>query len=61
MKSTVFWDIMTCSLLKVNDRFGGTYRLQSRALLATCFHAGFLLGLFLYPEDGGDIFLRKVG
>jgi hypothetical protein len=22
------------------------------ALLATCFHAGFLLGLFFDPEDG---------
>jgi hypothetical protein len=31
------------------------------ALLATCFHAGFLLGLFLDPEDGGDMFLRNVG
>jgi hypothetical protein len=26
------------------------------ALFATCFHAGFLLGLFFDPEDGGDIF-----
>jgi hypothetical protein len=30
------------------------------ALLANCFHAGFLLGLFFNPEDGGDIFLRNV-
>jgi hypothetical protein len=30
-------------------------------LLATCFHAGFLLGLFFDPEDGDDIFLRNVG
>jgi hypothetical protein len=30
------------------------------ALPATCFHAGFLLGLFFDPEDGGDIFLRNV-
>jgi hypothetical protein len=29
-------------------------------LLATCFHAGILLGLF-DPEDGGDMFLRNVG
>jgi hypothetical protein len=28
--------------------------------LATCFHAGNLLGLF-DPEDGGDNFLRNVG
>jgi hypothetical protein len=25
-------------------------------LLANCFHAGFLLGLFFDPEDEGDIF-----
>jgi hypothetical protein len=31
------------------------------ARLATCFHAGFLLGLFSDPEDGGDMFLRNVG
>jgi hypothetical protein len=31
------------------------------ALLATCFHAGFLRGLFFDPEDGSDMFLRKVG
>jgi hypothetical protein len=23
-------------------------------------HDGFLLGLFVDPEDGGDVFLRKV-
>jgi hypothetical protein len=28
-----------------------------RALLSTCFHAGFLLGLFFDPEDGGDMVL----
>jgi hypothetical protein len=30
------------------------------ALLATCFHAGLVLGLFFYIEDGGDTFLRNV-
>jgi hypothetical protein len=30
-------------------------------MLATCFHAGFFLGLFFDPEDGGDMFLRNVG
>jgi hypothetical protein len=27
-----------------------------RALIATCFHVGFLLWLFFNPEDGGDTF-----
>jgi hypothetical protein len=30
------------------------------ALLATCFHADFLLGLFFNPEDGGNMYLRNV-
>jgi hypothetical protein len=30
-------------------------------LLATCFHAAFLLALFLNPEDRDDMFLRNVG
>jgi hypothetical protein len=30
-------------------------------LLATCFHAPFLLGLFFHPEDGCDMFLRNIG
>jgi hypothetical protein len=57
----VFWDITPCSPLKVNRRFGGTYRLhlQGRALLATCFHAGFLLGIFFDPEDGDDVHPKR--
>jgi hypothetical protein len=59
--------------LKVNRRFGATYRLnlqgrkirraknQPKAELATFYYAGFLLGLFFEPEDGSDMFLRKVG
>jgi hypothetical protein len=35
--------------------------IASRALLSTCFHAGFFLRLFFDPEDGGDMFLRNVG
>jgi hypothetical protein len=50
MKSTIFWDMTPCSLLNVD-----------RAQIATCFHAGFLLGLFFDPEDEGDMFLRNVG
>jgi hypothetical protein len=29
--------------------------------IATCFHAGFLLGLLFDPEDGCDMFLRNFG
>jgi hypothetical protein len=32
-----------------------------KALIAICFHAGFLLGLFFDSEDGGDMFLQKIG
>jgi hypothetical protein len=28
---------------------------------AIYFHAGFLLGSFFSPEDGGDMFLRNFG
>jgi hypothetical protein len=42
-----------CDPLNVNRRFtGSAYNLL---------HTGLLLGLFLDPEDGSDIFLRKIG
>jgi hypothetical protein len=28
MKSIIFWDVMSCTLLSCNRRFGGTYRLH---------------------------------
>jgi hypothetical protein len=45
MKSIIFWDIMLCTPLRVNQYFGGIYQLylQSRALLATCFPAWLIL------------------
>jgi hypothetical protein len=30
-------------------------------LLTNLLHAGFFLGLFLDPEDGGEVFLQNVG
>jgi hypothetical protein len=30
-------------------------------MASSCFHTGILLGIFFYPEDGGDMFLRNVG
>jgi hypothetical protein len=30
-------------------------------LLSICFHADSFLDLFFDPEEGGDMFLRKVG
>jgi hypothetical protein len=37
-----------------------TFNGYNCSLLATCFHAGFLFGLFSNPEDEGDIFLQNV-
>jgi hypothetical protein len=33
------------------------YHNEFRLLLATCFHAGVLLGLIFDPENGGNMFL----
>jgi hypothetical protein len=74
MKSSIFWDIKLCSPLKYNRRFGGTCRLLPQSIRITQgtrnqhkskwqaeIHVGFLLALFIDPEDGGDIFLQNVG
>jgi hypothetical protein len=37
MKSSVFWDVMSCSPLKTNRRFGGTYLLSSSHLFPAWF------------------------
>jgi hypothetical protein len=43
------------------EHIASIFRVEKIIMLATFFHAGFLLGLFVDPEDGGDMFLRKVG
>jgi hypothetical protein len=35
-------------------------RIRQAELGCYLLHAGFLLGLFFDPEDGGDMFLRNV-
>jgi hypothetical protein len=49
-KSSIFWDISPCSLVKVTGRFGETYR-AANYLLQSCS----LLGLFVDPENVGDM------
>jgi hypothetical protein len=50
-KNTIFRDITSCSQLKVNGRFRGTFRFHLQ---------GFLLGIFFDPEDGSDMFRQNV-
>jgi hypothetical protein len=70
MKITIFWDKTPCSLLKVNRRFGGTYRFHLRGLRIILARnkresmwqadlAGFLLGLFFDSEDRRRYFPPK--
>jgi hypothetical protein len=59
MKSSIFWDTTPCSLLKVNG-ISQARNQREIALLPTCFHARFLLGLIFDPEEVGDMFLRNV-
>jgi hypothetical protein len=49
-------DTTPCSSLKKSTEISE----EHIALLAICFQAGFLFGLFFDPEDGGDMFLRNV-
>jgi hypothetical protein len=72
IKIVVFWDVALCRSC-VNPRFGGTNRLhlqgtkirERRTSVARWLQteplAQFFARGFLYPEDGGDSFLRNVG
>jgi hypothetical protein len=72
-KTTIFWDITPCSPLRVNRRFGGTYRLHilGRKMSSVRNHhesrslpPAFTLvscGIFFFdPEYWGDMFLLNV-
>jgi hypothetical protein len=45
---------------KVHGSLQREWRSNLTALLAACFHAESFLGLFFYPEDEGEMFLRNV-
>jgi hypothetical protein len=55
LKSSIFWVVTPCSLLKVNRHFKG------RRATGYPRHTGFLLRLFFDPKDEGDMLLRTVG
>jgi hypothetical protein len=69
-KSSILWDITQCSPLKVKRRFGGTKSLPSSGSKnkpsrnQLCLPPAFTLvscsAYFFDPENGGDMFLRKV-
>jgi hypothetical protein len=76
MKSFIFWDVTPCSLLKVDRRFGGTFRfhLQGRIRehyvrfeVLTAMSTKSMLFVVCYfsllfdPVDGGSNFLRNYG
>jgi hypothetical protein len=52
MMNSVFWNIVSCSRLKVNRHYGSAFR---------PLHAGSLLGLLFIPLDRRGMGLRNVG
>jgi hypothetical protein len=65
IESYIFWDVMSCSTLKVNRRFGGICCLhlqngrkkqEKTGRKRNLRHASLILGLFFDPEDEGKIF-----
>jgi hypothetical protein len=70
MKSSIFWDIMSYSALKVNDvseeHVASIFMVNKKTSVkagdkqSLRFHTGSLLGILLDSEDGGDMFLRNV-
>jgi hypothetical protein len=72
--STIVRDITPVSPLKIEQSFGGTYRIhfkdrkvsearhesESVALIATCFCSSFIFGLFFDTENGGCMILGNL-
>jgi hypothetical protein len=56
LESSIPCDIMMCSLLKVNQHFGGTCYPIARALLCACI----TLVLLSDPETGSDVFHQNI-
>jgi hypothetical protein len=52
------WVVTPCCLVEVHRSYRGTYCLHLQAKLCLL-PAGYLLSLYLNPEDGGRIFLRN--
>jgi hypothetical protein len=70
MKNAIFWDITPCIPLKINRRFGGTYRLHLQGPRINrarnqkselCLPPSFTLVSYFAPEDRSDMILRNVG
>jgi hypothetical protein len=63
LRCFIFWDMTSCSLLKANRRFGGTFHLylqRRRISQARNQRENRRQVDFLDPKVGGDIFLRNV-
>jgi hypothetical protein len=75
MKNAVFWDVAPCGIT-INRRFGGTRRLhlqgrrytalmisasELQSVLSYCLTLLLSCGIFFYPEDVRDPFIRNVG
>jgi hypothetical protein len=61
MKSSIFWDIRPCSLLKANQSFGGTCHSHLQGQTISQARNQQEAGNKQTSEDGGDMFLRNVG
>jgi hypothetical protein len=65
-KSCIFLGIMSCSLVKVNQHFGGTCNLHFQSQRVSQGRKQqergrkLWLGLLFDPEDGSDMFLQNV-